>query len=889
MLLFRICLLVVVSGCVLGSAFASGPLRTEHGTIELVSETSGVKPGSPFTLAIRLQPDPDWATQWRSCSIEWTLPEGFVAGPIRESTPDAKYSDYSSTPQTYGYGGEVFLLVEITPPATLETGTTVELTGKASWALWKKRETGVMAEMDLGIILPVDSIPEKETEWAEAIGKARAGLPAPSADLTVTGYREDKQITLVVDATRDLNPEASNFYFYEDRGQLETGLDYTAWRSSRQARIEVREFDRGSNPDRLSGLLQAQGGWFHHGAENIDVEFALVDHAPPPPQPLGTLASAVLRSLGGTQDYRKLRDFYARRKEEIGEEWVDSVYARRLLATLNRLQTEAASATVVDLVHPESPDVNFTGADGRLTRLSSIVPRLVETDEFYLQGCGNIVCRFILEQAQRDGVLLLPPLPSAARDLLNQGISAAHNQDFPAAVKAFEAALGIPYSPYESGRNPRTPEIYFNLGLAESQLPGHELRAIAWFGVYLTANPYAPAPNEAAVLQQIDVLLEQNRANLAAWLRLVQEAAGTNSNGYYRFQTVLLWADAGEIQAAQKAAALIPVADHEYCISLPPIIKAQLQAGDISGAQQTVVLIKDRYPRAVVASTANTTYAGERTEVAYTLTNAQVDIAEALILAGRIGEAKMTLADARQSATRIRYATYESLVQPRIATALFRAGELDEARAVLALARKVVDSNPEPNAIVRELLGIALAQLLTGDTVGARATFAFAQGVAGSANFQDFARQMAVAQAEGGDIAGAQTTIGLITDNSDLDTARLAIVQAQVKRGDRDGAETTAFLIKGVYDKSRARLARVSAAARRGSTPTDWLDVLDEGDSIQDCPLNDAIFTDLPGYLKARAKSENPSDIFESLRGISSTQIRARNAIRQMAGVLANP
>jgi hypothetical protein len=285
----------------------------------------------------------------------------------------------------------------------------------------------------------------------------------------------------------------------------------------------------------------------------------------------------------------------------------------------------------------------------------------------------------------------------------------------------------------------------------------------------------------------------------------------------------------------------------------------------------------------------NSTYAGARTEAAYTLVDAQIDIAEAQILAGQVGEAKITLADARQNAARIRYATYESLVQPRIATALIHAGEFDEAKAVLALARKVVDENPETNAKVSELLGIARAQLLAGDTTGARDTFAFAQGVAGAANSQNVARQMAVAQAEGGDIAGAQTTIGLIADKSDLDSARLAVVQAQVKSGDQVGANTTTLLIAGEYAKSRARLAFVSAAANRGSNLTDWLDVLDESDSIQDCPLSDAIFTDFTGYLKAQTKSDNPLDIFESLRRISITHIRARNAISQMAGVLANP
>jgi|GEM_PF-2458059 len=889
MRLFRAIALLGVTLFAVDFVNAAGPVRIEHSEAELVSELDAVVPGQAFTVALRLKPDPDWYTQWRSASIEWTLPEGFVAGAIQEQVPDTKYSDYYNTPQGYGYSGEIFLLVEITPPATLEPGAKVELAAKVSWDIWKKRVPADIVEASFALELPVTAAPGADTPWGESIRKARATSPALSTELSVTGYREDKQLTLVIDAVRDLNPDARNCYFFEDHGLLEAAYNSTAWRTSRQVRILVRDFYHEQQADRFSGVLHAEGGWFRDGAENHAVEFAVVAGAPPPTIPLVTLATAVTRSLVETPDYRRLRALYLRRRTEAGGEWVKSIYGRRLLATLSQLRAEAASATIVDPERPQERNVNFIGNDGRVTRLSSIVPSQVEEDESYLDGVGAVVSRFILEEAQREGVLLLPPLPPAAREALAKGIAAAKDRNYLLAVSSFEAARAIPYYSSEYGRNPRAPEIYFNLGLAESKLPGHELRAIAWFGAYLTADPYAPAPNEAAVLQQMNMLFEKNRANLAAWLGSVQEAAGTFSNGYQwvtLFQTVILWAEAGEIDAAQKAAALIPVSDQDYCFSLHEIVKAQLRAGDLAGARKTADTIKDRYNRSVASTTANMSYAGERTEVAFTLANAQVAMAEAQILAGEIAEGKKSLAAAQKSTALTRYATYESIVLPTIAEALIHAGEVEEAKAVLAEARRVVDGNPEPNAKVRELLGIARAQLLAGDTAGAQETFVLAQGMAGTANAKDFARQMAVAQAEGGDIAGAQTTIGLISNQSELDSARLTIVQAQLTRRDRDGANGTAFLIKGEYDKSRARLAIVASAEKRGSTPSDWLSILEESDRIQDCPLAHPIFSDLGGYLKSLGRSGNPSDLFEYLRGISNAQIGAKNTIGKMLGEL---
>lgn len=872
-----------------GFATAAGPARVEHVEAELVSESDAIVPGKAFTLALRLKPDADWSTQWRTASIEWTLPDGFVAGPIQGPAPDSKYSDYSSTPQFYGYSGEIFLLVEITPPSTLEPGTKVELTAKASWAIWKKREPGESAEANFAIELPVADTSGEDTKWAATIEETHTTLPTLSTELSVTGYREDKRITLVIDAARDLNPEARNFYFFEDHGLLETSFNYTAWRTSRQVRIEVRDFSQEPKADRLSGVLRAEGDWFPDGAENHAVEFAVVDGAPPPTVPLGTLASAVMRSLGETPDYRQLRVLYLRRRAESGEEWVKSVYGQRLLATLDRLRAEAASATIVDPERPNERNVNFIGSDGRVTRLSSMVPSLVEEDESYLDSAGDVVARFILENAHREGVLLLPPLPPAAREALDQGISAAKEQNYLLAVKSFEAARAIPYYSFEYGHTPRAPEIYFNLGLAESKIPGRELRAMAWFGAYLTADPYAPAPNEAAVLEQMNVLLEKNQRNLAAWLGSVQEAAGTFAGNYKwvtLFQNVIMWANAGDIVGAQNAANLIPPAEIEFSFSQHKILKAQLKAGRISEAQQTANVIQTRYELSTAGDPRPSGYSAKTTEVIYTLAQAQTEIAEARISAGDITGAKTSLAAAQRSVSLIHYPYYESHVQPTIAEAFINAGNLDAARAVLTTARNSAEESLEPRAKVDALVRIAQAQLHAGDTADARETFAFAQDVAGSANGNDFARQMAVAQAEGGDIAGAQTTIGLISDKSNLDSARLAIVRAQVKRRDHDGANATAFLIEGEYDKSRARLAIIEADEKRGSAPTDWLNLLEESDRIQDCPLNHLIFTDLAGYLKSLGKSEDPTHLFEVLRAVSETKIEAKNTVGKMLSEL---
>jgi hypothetical protein len=82
-----------LSLALVSSAYAA-PVQTPHVEAELVSAVRSIEPGKPFTVALRLQHDEYWHTYWKNpgdsgmaTAIEWTLPEGFSAGPIQWPTP----------------------------------------------------------------------------------------------------------------------------------------------------------------------------------------------------------------------------------------------------------------------------------------------------------------------------------------------------------------------------------------------------------------------------------------------------------------------------------------------------------------------------------------------------------------------------------------------------------------------------------------------------------------------------------------------------------------------------------------------------------------------------------------------------------------------------------
>ncbi len=107
----------------------------------LVSSVTAITPGRPFQVGILLEMAPGWHTYWEypgdaglATKLVWTLPEGFVAGPIEWPVPEAKVEPGDI--QTYGYGNRVLLLTTIVPPRELSGEVT--LAAKASWLVCKE-------------------------------------------------------------------------------------------------------------------------------------------------------------------------------------------------------------------------------------------------------------------------------------------------------------------------------------------------------------------------------------------------------------------------------------------------------------------------------------------------------------------------------------------------------------------------------------------------------------------------------------------------------------------------------------------------------------------------------------------------------------------------------
>jgi thiol:disulfide interchange protein DsbD len=177
------------------SVLRAAPVQSPHVTTELVAEVRTIEAGRPFWVGLRMTMEEHWHTYWvnpgdsgMATTLTWTLPEGFSAGPVQWPVPKK-----IPTPglMTYGYEGDMLLLVEITPPATLPVGSPVRLALKAEWLVCKAACIPGDAEHVLELVAgagPAQPDPERAAQFAEARRQLPvAGGTAWPADFAVQG------------------------------------------------------------------------------------------------------------------------------------------------------------------------------------------------------------------------------------------------------------------------------------------------------------------------------------------------------------------------------------------------------------------------------------------------------------------------------------------------------------------------------------------------------------------------------------------------------------------------------------------------------------------------------------------------------------------------------
>lgn len=241
-----------------GSSLAQTHQGEELVQASLVADTTTIAPGRPFTVGLRLRMAKEWHTYWRysgdfglPTEIQWELPAGFKAGKIQWPLPERQVTGGDII--TFGYGGEVLLMTEITPPANLPAGP-VTLQAKASWLVCK--ESCVPGDADLKITLPV-SPGGTELANAELFAKYRAELPRtfdPAAGFVVTRTIAPKEVVFEFTGLQPGEAKALDFYPLPPDASVVIG-DPVVERSASSARVRIPVQSESAATPQLTGVV----------------------------------------------------------------------------------------------------------------------------------------------------------------------------------------------------------------------------------------------------------------------------------------------------------------------------------------------------------------------------------------------------------------------------------------------------------------------------------------------------------------------------------------------------------------------------------------------------------------------------------------------------------
>jgi thiol:disulfide interchange protein len=177
------------------------------------SEEKAIAPGKSFTVALQLVHPVEWHSYYQHSggvelppAIEWTLPDGFTAGPIQWPVPEVKDGFFG---KNFIYQGVPVFLVDITAPSSLEAGKTITLTASATWQICK--ETCINEEKSFTLTLPVASTAEKDPSESALFQKARDRQPARIPSLKITAQSGGGDIQLRIEPASALKGEPTDF------------------------------------------------------------------------------------------------------------------------------------------------------------------------------------------------------------------------------------------------------------------------------------------------------------------------------------------------------------------------------------------------------------------------------------------------------------------------------------------------------------------------------------------------------------------------------------------------------------------------------------------------------------------------------------------------------
>lgn len=183
------------------SRLAAAQPKPELVKAELLADVSAVKAGEPFTLGVLLHISPGWHIYWinpgdsgLATSVRFTLPPGFVAGPLQFPVP--RRLEQPGNVVNFGYEDKVLLTTRVMPPGNLKVGEELKFVAPVKFLCCKEvcLPGSAMAQLTLKIASeakPVDDALFRSWEL-QIPSPAPADVSRSNVELTPAGQGKIK-------------------------------------------------------------------------------------------------------------------------------------------------------------------------------------------------------------------------------------------------------------------------------------------------------------------------------------------------------------------------------------------------------------------------------------------------------------------------------------------------------------------------------------------------------------------------------------------------------------------------------------------------------------------------------------------------------------------------
>ena len=252
----RSCLIALALGLLAAVSWAT-PVTAPHVRVELLTETTSLRPGHDLPVGVRFTLDEGWHVYWRNPgdsgeapSVAWTLPPGFVAGEIEWPQPERIMV---GPLVNFGYDGSVLLPATILVPRELRAETPVELRALVKWLVCDAEEC-IPGSATLGVTLPTG--PGAPGPAAGLFAATRARLPVtPPPDWALSTSTSPTAITLAVRG-HGIPADVAPRFFPFGREVVEHAAPQTVQREADGFRLVLAPWSGATAaPDALAGLL----------------------------------------------------------------------------------------------------------------------------------------------------------------------------------------------------------------------------------------------------------------------------------------------------------------------------------------------------------------------------------------------------------------------------------------------------------------------------------------------------------------------------------------------------------------------------------------------------------------------------------------------------------